>query len=1161
MKQKISNYFRLQNYNTFKMMNKILGKTNFTILFFKYYDFIIDLDYTNEEEFLHDLENLSGNYEERFLEAAKKHITRYSPEYLYQVETKQLKLRTIYLNENIYNLEEYGKRYIFPRYIQLFISDFGIKNILRLEEETSFFSKKISITNFRTSPEMTINFFAKTYYQKENWQITSYITSYEEFLKKFFEILKKCFLMGYSFDTLCLKEKYEYICPELFIDNKAPSKLKELFYTHSLDSTSLFKHPEYIPFLLNKELNELFSCKIKVNDTLNLSDIIDKKFYLELLSKYCINTQIKINLKEDDYKNYPLIESHIREKLFNIYPKADYFFMIPEFLDEHPELKIDSKDKVLQRIVSRRRLKMDDVRKHSKLIELLKGKDLKTLFNLNDYLSDLLNILGEDLFLKLVNRYGNCLNLVDRYFIYEEDLINVLDEFIINKFLDGEFYDLASAPNFIKEKAPYLFIREDAPKILKRYFYGYYMQDVLTFKMISENKDWLKYLKGKTLKQMFIKSGNPYLKENYEKYFSLFGENALSLGLSKPELIDTIIYKMEMINLTYKWFLASNKRFIPSKVVIDNFSIEDASHFYENARWWSKLMNIKRYSNSYEVSDGLLKMAYVFGVFEGNIHSFNILSKLLTYVPSEFVLNRESGNKLVDLVSSNLIVDFLEAYEQENFSLDYIKKEGDKYKLCVLNEKYPRSLAIIRQSIENRVDGLLSPSMVHTYFSGFDMIYDEEFLNFLIKNFDKVFKERPSYIASIQKNFKKIKCLNSGRKLTWQRAIDYVKNITYDNVEVGNEYMASVVSKVGVSNSVFLRLQRIYDTGKMRCYSSIPRVTGCVGNYTYEILRLDDPLALVIGTLTDCCQEIGNVAESCMIHGMTSENGRIFVVRDSDKEIVAQSWIWRNRNVICFDNIEVPNKMFDKHGNLSEDILHIYKDASSKLMTEDKNKYISLLKNKDITKEQYDGLVLRKVTVGLGYNDIASEIEKELEKDKGFSAVPYEEEKMLNLYSCDSDEQYILASDGNNINCSFPNIAIYNDEYVVYDYTNFDNEKLASLKSLEIIMEKYRNVIDSCDHNGLDFDILQAYYGLETRPYIIMNNNFAIIYEIGEKINIVDIFASLNQDDKVLKQIEIAFKQIKGNKELNSNRLENKALDIYNLVYQEEAIKLKREIG
>lgn len=1142
------------------MLIKILGKTNFTILFFKYYDFIKDLDYTNEEEFLHDLENLSGNYEERFLEAAKKYMTRYSNEYLYQVETKQLKLKTISLNNNIHNLEEYGKKDIFPRHIQLFISDFGIKNILRLEEETGFFSKKISPARFGTHLEMTINIFAKAYFQKENWQITRDITSYEEFLEKFFAILKKCFLIGYSFDTLCLKEKYEYICPELFIDNKAPSKLKELFYTHSLDSTSLFKHPQYIPYLLNKELNELFSCKIKVNDTLNLSDIVDKKFYLELLSKYCLNTQIKIDLKEKDYKNYPLIESIIREKLFNLFPEADYFFVIPEFLDEHPELKLESKDKTLQRIVSRRRLNKDDVRKHSKLTELLKGKDLKTLFNLNDYLANLLDFLGEDLFLKLVNRYGNSLDLVDRYFIYEEDLINTLDEFIINKLLDGEFYDLASIPDFIKEKAPYLFISEDAPKILKRYFYGYYMKDVLTFKMISENKEWLKYLKGKTLKQMFIKSGNPYLKENYKKYFSLFGEHALRLGLSKPELIDTIIYKMEMIDLAYEWFLASSKSFIPSKIVLENFPIDEASHFFENARWWSKLMNIKRYSNSYEVTDGLLKMAYVFGVFEGNIQGFNILYKILTHVPSEFVLNRESGNKFADLINSNLVIDFLEACEQENFNLDYIKKVDDKYKLCVLNEKYPRSLAIIRESIEYKVDDLLSPFMLHTYFSGFNMKYSEDFLNFLIKNFDKFFTVRPSYVASIQKNFEKIKHLNSGRKLTWQRAIDYVKNITYDNVELGNEYMANVVSKAGVSNTEFLRLQSIYDIGKMRCFSSIPRITGNLGNYTYEILRLDDPLALVIGTLTDCCQEIGNVAESCMIHGMTSENGRIFVVRDNDKEIVAQSWVWRNRNVICFDNIEVPNKMFDKHNGLGNDILRIYEEASSKLMMEDKNKYISLLKGEDISQEQYDGLVLRKVTVGLGYNDIASEIEKELEKDTGFSAVPYEEEKMLNLYSCDSDEQYILASDGKNINCSLPNIAIYNDEYVIYDYTNFDNEKLTNLKNLEVKMDRYSNIIDACDCNGLDFDALQVYYDLQTRPYIIMNNNFAIIYEVGEEINIIDIFASLDQSDKVLKQIEIALNEIKENKKLNSNRLENKALEIYNLAQKEEVITLKREI-
>ena len=84
----------------------------------------------------------------------------------------------------------------------------------------------------------------------------------------------------------------------------------------------------------------------------------------------------------------------------------------------------------------------------------------------------------------------------------------------------------------------------------------------------------------------------------------------------------------------------------------------------------------------------------------------------------------------------------------------------------------------------------------------------------------------------------------------------------------------------------------IYNYGKQRTFSSIPRIENKVEGYSYEILRLDDPLAMAIGTLTDCCQELGDAAEVCMEHSMVDNNGRVFVIRDDEGNIIAQSWVW-----------------------------------------------------------------------------------------------------------------------------------------------------------------------------------------------------------------------------------------------------------------------------
>ena len=162
----------------------------------------------------------------------------------------------------------------------------------------------------------------------------------------------------------------------------------------------------------------------------------------------------------------------------------------------------------------------------------------------------------------------------------------------------------------------------------------------------------------------------------------------------------------------------------------------------------------------------------------------------------------------------------------------------------------------------------------------------------------------------MQKQFSMIKAINSNRKLTLDLSLAYVQENKFTSVDVGNEEVAEISAIAGYTQEDFDKLQEIYNYGKQRIFSSIPKIEKTKGKYTYEMLRLDDPLAMAIGTLTDCCQELGNAAELCMEHSMVDKHGRVFVVRDDQGNIAAQSWVWRNKNVICFDNIEIPDKAF-----------------------------------------------------------------------------------------------------------------------------------------------------------------------------------------------------------------------------------------------------------
>ena len=59
---------------------------------------------------------------------------------------------------------------------------------------------------------------------------------------------------------------------------------------------------------------------------------------------------------------------------------------------------------------------------------------------------------------------------------------------------------------------------------------------------------------------------------------------------------------------------------------------------------------------------------------------------------------------------------------------------------------------------------------------------------------------------------------------------------------------------------------------------------------------------------------------------MTDKNGRLFLIRDNEGNVVAQSWVWRNGNTICFDNIEIPERAFDRaiKSNLGKHSLTLY---------------------------------------------------------------------------------------------------------------------------------------------------------------------------------------------------------------------------------------------
>lgn len=191
-------------------------------------------------------------------------------------------------------------------------------------------------------------------------------------------------------------------------------------------------------------------------------------------------------------------------------------------------------------------------------------------------------------------------------------------------------------------------------------------------------------------------------------------------------------------------------------------------------------------------------------------------------------------------------------------------------------------------------------------------------LNDEIPNFDK-------YFSSIYNDWDVIyKKLNGS--ITTKRILELYKNpVTFLKPD---EYrLEEPLQEIGTTKpNIVQKAKDWYQIMRERQYSSIPKVKGKLdAEYEYEMLDLDNPLALAVGYITRCCFLIDGLSRESLYHSISSKNGRTFVVRKNG-ELIAQSWVWRNGNVLCFDNVEA-------RGNYSYDtLLEVYQKASEELI-------------------------------------------------------------------------------------------------------------------------------------------------------------------------------------------------------------------------------------
>ncbi len=370
--------------------------------------------------------------------------------------------------------------------------------------------------------------------------------------------------------------------------------------------------------------------------------------------------------------------------------------------------------------------------------------------------------------------------------------------------------------------------------------------------------------------------------------------------------------------------------------------------------------------------------------------------------------------------------------------------------------------------LDEQGNPILNTRLMNLLFSDKDYSKIKEMLsnkdNDLYKYFPRIFSEWKMIVMNDKDKSLKI-------------IIDFLKS---DEISLPPKYyrLEGLFKFIGCSNSNVNETLLLHDEMLTRISSTIPRITGTKDEYSYEILRLDDMDALAIGNKTDCCFTVLGNGYSCLKHSLTSDNGRVLVVK-KDNEILAHSWVWRNGDLLCLDNIEISKKIN------SVDFFDVYLQVADELIK---------------TSYQPEGIESCIKNVTIGFTNFDKEI-KGIEqypcliaktcdlKDKDFGSRLGNNRKFVDVlpqpieevgYSDSKNVQYLIRGNGIfNLGQSYFNYQIDRNEIMHYsEEESYDEDFIKSMNkkvnALRYIKAEKENTLDS--YKIIDVEDLKEAY-------------------------------------------------------------------------------------
>lgn len=331
----------------------------------------------------------------------------------------------------------------------------------------------------------------------------------------------------------------------------------------------------------------------------------------------------------------------------------------------------------------------------------------------------------------------------------------------------------------------------------------------------------------------------------------------------------------------------------------------------------------------------------------------------------------------------------------KNHTISELVKEFFKNNI----ENSPKKLELLSQFKDAKVD-----------------VFKLNFAKFFVKNFDDIL-EHTLYLRTennkeydesinctmslkqIYENFDVILAKSNKKIITRQNkqrlTIEDCKFTTiYKNVNHGNEKLAEYCGVLNLPQGEFDQLQIIFDKGKVLKDKQVLKVSkdSEKNEIYYKFIEKDDPVSMVLGNITNCCQTYDAMVEPCLIAGVTNPF-TCFVTFNYKNKIIGQSWVWydEEQQLIAFDNIEIPQVF---HKVVNNEMSKAFKDCVIRLCD---NIYSTMNSN---------GYNVKNVVIGKSYNDFFPL----------FQVMPESQEEYECKYSgytdINSKGQYVAYNDG-----------------------------------------------------------------------------------------------------------------------------------------------------